>query len=269
MKVLRDLRLSTKMLIMLELINDPKTTLKPIAEKLEMTVQGISEYLRRMQEERLIQRLPSEYKLTKKGVQFLHENILELRDFVVAAIKRVEIIQTCVSVARTRIKAGDKVGLFMENGILTAYANKASSSTGTALVNAEAGEDIPIKDLKGIVELFPGMLMIIELPSIENKGTHTVPVGKAGKVISKLKYDRLGALDAVGMVLAHKLGLKCDIEFAVVSAGIEAVQKGLNVVLLGSSDEAHRLVSTIEEINARTADKIRYELVRVKSNSTG
>ena len=264
MKMLRDLRLSTKMLIIFELINDPKTTLKPLAAKLEMTVQGVSEYFKRMEEEGLIERHPGEYKPTKKGVQFLHDNIIALKEFADSAIKRLQIIRICAAVARTPVREGERVGLFMENGVLVAYANRTSASTGTALLTVHAGDDVPVKDLDGIVTLSMGRLVIVELPPIEHRGTHSVSVAWAKNVISKLKYDKVAALDTVGAVFARKLGLTVDFEFAASQAGIEAAQKGLSVLFIGSADEVHRLVSRIEEINAGATEAIVYELVLLK-----
>lgn len=252
------------MLIMFELLNDPKTTLKPLAEKLGMTIQGVSEYLKLMQKEGLIYRQPDKYKPTKIGVQFLHDNIAELRDFVVDAIKRIEFIQMCVAVARTKINEGDKVGLFMEKGILTAYVNRQSCSTGIALMNSEPGDDVQIKDLEGIVELSQGRLVVIELPSIADGGTRAMIAQRVRKVLSQLRYDKLGVLDTVGLVLSNKLKLKHDFEFAAASSGIDAVQKGLDVVLIGSSDETSRFITLIEELNAKSTEKIRYKLIRMK-----
>ena len=263
MKVLRDIRVSTKMLIIFELINDSKTTLKPLADKFDMTVQGVSEYLKRMQQEGLIQCLPNEYRPTKKGVQFLHDNITELRNFVIDAIKRIELIQVCSAIAKTNIKVNDKVGLFMENGVLTAYANKTSTSMGISAGNAKIGDDIAIKDLEGIVELSQGKLIIIELPSIKDGGTCNISFKKMKNILSKNKYDKLGVLDAVGLVLSKKLGLKCDFEYAANSAGIEAVQKGLDIVLIGSNEETRKLIMYIEELNTKSVERVVYKLIKI------
>jgi len=80
MKILRDLRLITELLILLDVINNPHVKLKNIAEKLDITVQGASEYLRRMRKEGFIQNIGGEYKATKKGIEFLHTNFSEERN---------------------------------------------------------------------------------------------------------------------------------------------------------------------------------------------
>jgi putative transcriptional regulator len=268
MKLLRDLRLSTELLLLLELLRDPRGRLKTLSEKLGMTAQGVSEYLRRMQGEGLIQQIAGGYRLSNKGVQFLHENIVELRDFVVDAINRVDIIRTCAAVARTKIKRGDRVGLFMERGILTAYARRRSASTGISTTRAELGEIVRVKDLDGIVELSQGQLVIIELPAEKDTDSgegpsYTRTAIKLKNALLKLRRDRLGALDTTGLVLSRNIGLKCDFEFAAGAAGIEAAQKGLDAVLIGEPDEAARLASQIDELNSRSSGKLKYEYLRL------
>jgi putative transcriptional regulator len=264
MKILRDLRLSTKMLVLFELINDPKTRLKALAIKLDMTVQGVSEYIHLMELDGLIKKQDQGYRVTRSGVQMLHDSITELRDFVVEAVNRLEIIRTCSAIAMNQIRKGQMVGLFMEDGTLTAYASKPSQSTGIAMSDAKRGDDILVEDLEGVVELKPGRLVIIEInPEMDSRSRTTTDV-KAGRIFKESKFRRLGALDAVGFAAISRYGLKCDFEFAAASAGIEAAQKGLDVALLGGPDEVHRFIKSIENMNSRSLQRIGYELILLK-----
>ena len=176
MKILRDLRLSTKLLILLEITRKPRIKLKTIADKIGISIQGVSEYLKIMSEEELVQNIGGEYKATNKGVQFLHKHFSELKNFVDKSIEKLNLIEVCCAIAKTKINKGDKVGLFMENGILTAYAGKKSKSVGTAISDACIDEDIPIKNLEGIVELTQGKLCIIEIPSIRDGGSRNINI---------------------------------------------------------------------------------------------
>jgi len=101
-----DLRLNTKLLILLEITIVSHSKLKPIADRLGITVQGISEYIKIMQSEGLVHITGGGYKATKKGVQFLHENIRDLKEFVERTMKRLEVIDLCAAIAKTRIKEG-------------------------------------------------------------------------------------------------------------------------------------------------------------------
>ncbi len=56
MRMLRDLRLSTKVLILYEMLREPGIGQRSLAEALEVTPQAISDYLKHMEEEGLIDR---------------------------------------------------------------------------------------------------------------------------------------------------------------------------------------------------------------------
>jgi predicted transcriptional regulator len=261
MKILRDLRLSTELLILLEVVKDPHIKLKTIAEKLDITVQGASDYLRRMKNEGFIQSIGREYRATKKGIDFLHTNFSELKTFVDTKMTELNIIDVCAAIAKTPIEEGGEVGLFMENGVLTAYSGRKSNSKGTAISSAEVEEDVAIKDLDGIVTLSPGMIHIIELPSIQKGGSSSVSVDGIRKLHDRLRPQKVGVMDAVSIAVVRKAGIESHFEFAPLSSAVDAVEKGLNVMLFASSDNLHNIISTIEDINSNIEDKIVYEIV--------
>ena len=261
MKILRDLRLSTKLLILIEITTGSYTKLQPIADKLGITIQGVSEYMRIMHSEGFIQRINGEYRASKRGVQFLHENMRELNEFVDRTMAELDIVEVCAAVAKTPINKGEKVGLFMEEGILTAYSGRPSKSVGLSMSDAEIGDDVPVKDLEGMVDLSLGKLCIVELPSIRDGGTHNVQEDEVRRVYSDFNPDKIAALDIVGHVLLSKLGITCDFEFSPTTSAVEAVHRGLNVMVVGSCDAVNEMISTINEANTVSLDKIDYELI--------
>lgn len=262
MKILRDLRLSTELLILLEVIKDPHIKLKNIAEKLDITVQGASEYLRRMKKEGKIQSIGGELRATKKGIEFLHSNFSELKEFVDMKMAELNIIDVCAAIAKTPIKKGDEVGLFMEFGVLTAYSKKESNSKGIAISEADIDGDVAIKDLDGMVTLSPGILQIMKLPSIRQGGSSAISKDKIKGLYDSLGPDRVGIMDVVSLAVIKKAGIKPDFEFAPLGASLEAVEKGLNVMLFASGDQVNNIVSTIEEINTAVEDKITYQIIK-------
>jgi putative transcriptional regulator len=263
MKVLRDLRLSTELLILMEVIKNPHSKLKAIANKLDITVQGVSEYLRRMKKEGKIQNIGGEWRATKSGIEFLHSNFSELKDFVDSKMVELNIIDICAAIAKTPIKKGDEVGLFMENGLLCAYSQRDSKSKGIAESDAQIDEDVAIKDLDGMVSLSPGMMHIVKLPSIREGGSSAVPIKDVKKIVDKLNPQKIGVLDAVSQAVLKKVQIEPDFEFASMYSAIEAAEKGLNVMILVSSEQIASVVSTIEETNSQIEDKIIYQIVNL------
>src|SRR6266699_3863843 len=79
MQLLRDLREATTMLVLYSVTTERHTHLRSLADELGMTVQGASEYVRRMIEQGLLQHVDGEYRATKKGVELLLGRFLELR----------------------------------------------------------------------------------------------------------------------------------------------------------------------------------------------
>jgi putative transcriptional regulator len=260
-KVLRDLRLSTELLILLEVIKNPHSKLKTIANKLDITVQGVSEYLRRMKKEGKIQNIGGEWRATKSGVDFLHSNFSELKDFVDSKMIELNIIDVCAAIARTPISKGDEVGLFMKDGVLCAYAGKDSRSKGIAVSDAEIDEDVAITDLDGMVALSPGMIHIVKLPSIREGGSGKVSANDIKKIMEKLNPEKVGVLDAVSQAVMKKAKMTPDFEFAALHSAIEAAEKGLNVMVFASSDQIAQVISTIEDTNTQIEDKIIYQII--------
>ena len=263
LKVLRDLRLSTELLILLEVIKNPHSKLKTIANKLDITVQGVSEYLRRMKKEGKIQNIGGEWRATKSGVEFLHSNFSELKEFVDTKMVELNIIDVCAAIAKTPIKKGDEVGLFMEDGVLRAYSGKDSRSKGIAVSDAEIDGDVAITELDGMVALSPGMIHIVKLPSIREGGSNSVSPKEIKKIFEKLNPKKLGVLDAVSRAALKKAKMDWDFEFAALHSAIEAAEKGLNVMIFASADQIAGIVSTIEDTNTQIEDKIIYQIINL------
>src|SRR5207247_387356 len=79
MQLLRDLREATTMLVLYAVTTERHTHLRSLAEELGMTVQGASEYVRRMIDHGLLQRVDGEYRATKRGVELLLGRFLAVR----------------------------------------------------------------------------------------------------------------------------------------------------------------------------------------------
>lgn len=261
MGLLREKSLSTKILILLEIATGHYSQLSPIAEKIGITKQAVSDYLKKMKEEGLIYVLNGEYKASVKGIEFLHSQLMELKEFLDKKIQKLNIIENCAAIAGNEIKRGEKVGLFMENGELTAYSGKKSSSMGIAMRDAEKGEDVPIKNMEGIVKHEIGRIYLIELPSPSEGGTRACNIKKIKEMMETLKIDRIGTCDIVAKVLLKKLEKPYHFEFASANATIEAAQKGLNVLLLGWGEGMTKAISAIEDFNSMSSQKIQYELI--------
>ncbi len=261
MQVLRDLRSFTKLLILVELKSQPRVKLRDLAVKLDITIQGVSEYLKLMVQENLITKINGDYRITQQGVEFLHKNMSELKTFVDTSIKDLNIINACTAVAGEDLDENDNVSLFMEDGELVARKTKRSNSQGVILYSAKKGEEVANVDLDGIVEFKYGTIIILELPSILSGGSRALDLDKVKSVLRAIKYDKLVISDVIGKNLFNKLRLKPDIEFSAVPAAMEAALKGLNVVLSTPTEMLANTIAFIEEKNSKMKNKIKYKVI--------
>ena len=253
--LLRDVREGTKVLLLLEVTSRRYSRLKGLAEKLDLTVAGVSEYVKAMDKEGLVQHVGGEYRATRKGVEFLQERFRALRSFVETSAREMTIIDRTVALAAEDFAEGERVGLFMEKGTLVAR-RRASPSTGVAATAAKRGQPVWIRDLEGIVELRPGKVSIARLTA---KST----LGGAKRLARRVRPDAVAVLDVQGKAFAATLAMEPVVEFAVVAATIEAAHRGLNVLLLSPEDRVAEIVAAIEEANTRTEDKIPYETLSI------
>jgi putative transcriptional regulator len=260
MNILRDKRLTTKLLMLLELTTNPHHKFKTLAERFDMTVQAVSDYFKIMRKENLVMKAHGAYRPTQKGILFLHSNFSSLRDFIDGQMHKLNIIDLCVAVAATPLKPGDRVGLFMEDGELRAYKGRSSTSIGIAVSEAGPGEEVGVKGLEGIVRMDLGDLHILRIPSVQDGGTRSLDPRTVKKAIDSFKADRVAAHGTIAKVLLSKANVKPDIGFAVVDGCLEACQKGLQVFAVAEERGVYELVERINEFNASSEEKIKYTL---------
>ena len=251
MHLLRDIREGTKLLLLLEMTSRRYSRLKGLAEKLDLTVAGVSEYVKAMDKEGLVQHVGGEYRATKRGVEFLQERFRTLRSFVETSAREMTIIDRTAALAAEDLAEGERVGLFMERGTLIARRRR-SPSTGVAATAAKRGQPVWIRSLEGIVELRPGRVSIARL-------TARSTLEGARRLARRVRPEAVAVLEVQGKAFAAKLAVEPVLEFAVVAATIEAAQRGLHVLFLCPEDRVAEVVAAIEESNVRSEDKIPYE----------
>ena len=256
MRLLRDVREGTRLLLLLEVTGRRHTRLKSLAEKLDLTVAGVSEYVKAMEAEGLVQHVGGEYRATRRGVEFLQDRFRTLRSFVESSAREMAIIDEAPALAGEGLSQGERVGLFMEGGNLVAR-RRPSPSSGTAATAAKRGEVVFVSGLEGIVALRPGKIAIARLAA------RKAPVEAGRRVLRRVRPDIVAVVDLRAKVFASRLAVKSPVEFAAIPAAVEAAQRGLNVLLLCPEERVAEVVAAIEEANARSEDKIPYETLNL------
>ena len=261
MRILRDLRLSTKVLILHQMVKQPGVGQRELAAILEVTPQAISDYLKHMEEEGLIEREGRDARPTMEGFQFLQEHLQELGDFTYQAMRDVNVINSCPAIAGEDLKEGDPVVLELEDGYIVARKGKWGPSTGVAGRDAERGEDLAVHELQGIIEFATGVVVIIALPSAVDGGTSALDLADLEDRLESVEHDVVAVVDPVGVVAAKLLELDVDIYFGVDRATVDAALRGLDVLVLGGRDTLEGVVDAIRTHNSRSDTRIEYSML--------
>lgn len=260
LRLLRDRSEVTRLLILAELEREPGATLSDVAERLDVTVQAVSTYAKDLVRMGLLAE-GGPQRVTPKGLQTLHEGVRQLRAAVDSVATPLAVIRVASAVAATRIREGDRVGLVMEGGDLHARARHRAASMGRALADAEPGEEVVVGDLTGLVDLQPGKITVVALPSPMEGGVARVDVPRLRALLKEHpRVDKVAALGTGARVLAKRLGT-VDLDFAAERAAFNAAERGLSVRLFVSRDRLPEAMQAFEQGNAGTLRRVPVELV--------
>jgi putative transcriptional regulator len=185
-----------------------------------------------------------------------------MEQYVTIAKHGVKIERAWPAIATQPVKAGDEVGLILKEGVMytTAPDNPATEARGTAMMDAEVGEDLGLRNLRGKVKLKQGKILIIKLPSIRKGGSRNVDLNKIRRFHKEFKPDRIGVMGAVGRAVLNKINLKPDLEFGISRAAAIAASRGLNVLVLVVGRMVNRMIEEIDTINMTNATEVSYEV---------
>jgi putative transcriptional regulator len=263
--LLKDKGEFTKFQILLKVMrNQPHIKQKDISDELGITIQAISKYFKKLAKEGLLEAGTerADYRLTPKAILKLRDDIRNLETYVTEIKHDLKIEHAWPAIATQPIHAGQEVGLIMKEGIMYTLSpeDAQSEAHGIALADAQPGQDLGLRDLKGKIKMQQGKILIVKLPSIRKGGSRRVDFAKVKAYYDEFAPDRVGVMGAVARAVLTKMGLKADIEFGISRSAAIAASRGLNVFVLVVGRMVNRMVQEIDQINLKTADNITYEV---------
>jgi putative transcriptional regulator len=244
--------------------NQPHVKQKDIADALGITIQAVSKYFKKLTKEGLLEAGSerADYRLSPRATAKLHEDLRNLERYVTTIKHEIKIERAWPAIATQPTKAGDEVGLIMKEGVMYTVSpdSPAAEAKGTVMADANAGEDLGLKNLRGKVKLKQGKILIVKLPSIRKGGSRAVDLAKVKTFYDEFKPGRIGVMGAVGRAVLSKLELKADIEFGISRAAAIAASRGLNVFVLVVGRMVNRMIEEVDTINMKTAAEVIYEI---------
>lgn len=246
-EILNNRNATTRFRIMVEIAaSGPSIKQKSIAASLSVTPQAISDYIKQMEDEKLIESTGySNYKISTKGVNWILSSLRELRSFVASVEAAVTNITVCAAVAECDIKQGQQVWLKMKDGVLIADCETGKGATGTARSGAKEGEDIDIADIRGLVELTRGKVTILQVHTIQKGGSKSVELEKVKDYICDGQI--VGAIGIEALITLRRVNMEPRYFYGVTEAAIEAAQCGIAFTVVCTDDAIPGLIKKLQE----------------------
>jgi len=253
--ILRSKKESTRFQILVEIAaHQPDVRQKEIADKIGITPQAVSEYIKELVSEGLLYSDGRvRYRVTKIGVEWVLEQALDLKKYARYVMEDiVSHVSVATAIANESFKKSDIVSLFMENGLLYA-ASEDGNVTGTTISDAKKGEEVGVTDLKGIIELPEVNIVICKVPRIERGGSRSVDLAMLKKHSKDKPY--IAALGVEALISLKKINILPNILFGAKESVVEAAFHGLSSLVVSVDEEVPSLLNRFE------AEGLNYEVV--------
>jgi predicted transcriptional regulator len=231
----------TELLFLYECTTLEPLQLRPIAERLGLTVQAASHTYRSLSRRGLVEHRDGRYRPTVRGTAFLQESLAQLGEEVRTRLGRLDVVRSCRAVALAPLGVGERVSLELVDGLLSARPGATGPSRGTVLRAARRGSLVEIGQLEGIVPLSAGAVHVRTL------SPHDLTDARLPRRLRALvQRTRGGWLGAQGLEAYQVLRSATDrpiVRFAVGAAAREASQLGVPSTLLVLEGELPRLLA--------------------------
>ncbi len=220
----------TELLFLYECATLEPSQLRPIAERLGLTVQAVSHSFRQLRRRGLVTVQDGRYRPTVEGVAWLHETLRRLGDDLRERIERVHVIRSTRALALDDLAEGAAVSLELRHGLLSARAGAGGPSRGRVPKGGRKGSLVEVSDLEGIVPLTPAPILVRTLTADDLTDPRL-----DRRVRQSLPTDPLALVAAEGLEAYHALsnaGIDSALRFAVGSACLEASRLGVPSYIL-------------------------------------
>lgn len=254
--ILQSKRESSRFKILVEIAaNQPNLSQNDVAERLGLSNQSISDYIRELVADGLAASDGrTHYSTTKKGVEWLLEGATELERYANLVMEEIiDYVPVWTALAEANFAEGEQVSLEMRGGILYANKKERLDARGIAISDASAGEDIGVSDLKGLISLEVGKVVVCKVPGVQEGGSRKVNVELLKAKISGDKM--IGALGIESLVALRTAGRDPDIIFGAKASVVEAAYHGISSVIVSIDEQIPSLLDRLK------SEGVNYELV--------
>ena len=247
-EVLENKRSSTRFRILVEIAErQPAVSQGEIAEAVGVTSQAVSEYIRDLVEEGLVEKeARSRYAVTKEGVDWLLQEARELGRFADHVAEDVlGSVQEDAAIAEGTIAEGDAVTISMVDGLLHAAPGEAGPATGVATGDADAGQAVGVTGFEGIIDMEQGSVTVVQIPPVRSGGPDAVDRDTLAATCEAA--DVIAAAGVEAVVALSTAAVEHDTAFAAGDVAADAASRGLDVVVVATADLVGRVTAPLQE----------------------
>jgi putative transcriptional regulator len=244
--VLDNKRAATKFRVLVEIAErQPAVNQGEIAEAVGVTSQAVSEYIRELVEEGLVEKeARSRYRVTKQGVDWLFQQASDVRRFADHVTEDVlGSMQEDAAFATDDVATGEAVSLSIEDGLLHATPGEEGPATGVATTDADAGSIVGVTGFAGIIDLDPGDVTVFQIAPIRS-GT---PTGSDRLTDAAADADLVAAAGVEAVAALEESGVDPETTFAAGAVAADAAGRGLDVVVVATTDLAGRVTDALRD----------------------
>ena len=230
----------TELLFLYECATAEPTQLRPVADRLHVTVQAVSHVFRQLRKRGLVEAVEGRYRPTVKGVAWLHETFGHISEDIAARLAHLHVIRSTRAIAGESLSAGAAVTLELVGGLLTATRGARGPSRGRVRTAAHPGALVEVTDLEGIVAVHPTPVRIRTLSEADLTDSET-PVRLRGALGAESGLVAAMGLEAYALLSEAKV---TPVErFAVAEVGRDAARIGVPVQIVVSERDLPRLLA--------------------------
>jgi len=253
--VLANKRAAMRFRVLVEIAErQPAVSQGEIAEAVGVTSQAVSEYIRELVEDGLVEKEGrSRYRVTTEGVDWTLSAATDVRRFADHVTEDVlGSVQEDAAIAIDAIEEGQTVSLSMREGLQHATPvgadQRPGSATGVATTDADAGEVVGVTGFEGVIDLEPGEVHVLQVPSIRSGLPDDADLEEvraaceAADVVAGAGVEAVGALRAAGI---DSVG-----HFAAGEVAADAASRGLDAVVVASVDNVGRVTDALRDAGA-------------------
>jgi putative transcriptional regulator len=245
-EVLDNKRAATKFRVLVEIADrQPAVNQGEIADAVGVTSQAVSEYIRELVDEGLVEKeARSRYRVTKQGVDWLFQRASDVKRFADHVTEDVlGSMQEDAAFATADIESGETVSLFIEDGLLHADPGDEGPATGVATTDATEGEVVGVTGFAGIIDLEPGDVTVFQVSPIRS----SYPDGSAALAEAAAEADVVAAAGVEAVAALRKSDTEADVTFAAGEVAADAASRGLDVVVVATTDLAGRVTDALRD----------------------